>query len=363
MSPTLCFLLLGVALLAGCPGQAPLPVASAPRTSVTLRILVVNDPPLVEAVNRLRGEWSERSGGELIATGTSWKDLSSAKNIDADLVIFPSRYLGEFCTRDWLRPVRANVLESNDVKAIDFFPIIRNELIKWGGEVLALPLGVGHSALDSAAPSTPPVVALLALAAPHAISNDRIGVLFDTETMKPRITEPAFVDALVELAARKTSDAPIKTDSQLPVLGYADRLAAVTLSTRNAASAFRLLEWLAHPDTSAQFARVGTEQLPARRSLASSAAWYEPNLSASDRADRGKSLDKALSGQQYLLVPRIPAIDDYLAALSDAIDATDKSSAAAALQNVARRWEQITDAHGRDKQRDAYLKELNIADK
>ena len=33
------------------------------RPSVALRILVVNDIPLAEAVGRLRGEWAERTGG------------------------------------------------------------------------------------------------------------------------------------------------------------------------------------------------------------------------------------------------------------------------------------------------------------
>src|SRR5688500_6989207 len=40
-----------------------------------------------------------------------------------------------------------------------------------------------------------PAISLFLEAAPKAVSNDRIGALFDPETMKPRITHPPFVDA------------------------------------------------------------------------------------------------------------------------------------------------------------------------
>jgi len=328
-----------------------------------LRVLVVNEPELVEAVNRLRGEWAERSGGELTAAASTWRELSVGKSIDADLVIFPSRYLGELCVRGWLRPVRPSVLEREQLNAADLFPLVRNELVRWGGQVMAVPLGIDPTALGQIADSAPGIT-LLSLAAPNAISNDRIGVLFDTETMKPRITEPAFMEALAKLAAGE-GDSEFTTPNDhthIPVLGYGDRLAAVTSTSHNAASAFKLLEWLAQADTSTQLARAGVRQLPTRRSFASAAAWHDPALGASERAERGKALNASLSGEQSLVVPRIPAIDEYLAALDDAVKAvvTEKTAPRDALQIAADRWEKITDAHGRDKQRDAYQKHLGI---
>src|SRR5262245_50562652 len=89
--------------------------SSKPRPSVTLRVLVVNEPQLTKAIERLRGEWAERSGGELEGTDTTWPDLAKGDAIDADLVVFPSRYLGEMCARGWLRPVRQSVLDSREV--------------------------------------------------------------------------------------------------------------------------------------------------------------------------------------------------------------------------------------------------------
>src|ERR1700760_3684079 len=84
-------LLIALASFAGCPkadqsqpNQQPKPSDAPPatRASVALRVLVVNDPPLVEAINRLRGEWAERSGGELNAVPAKWADVSQAKSID-----------------------------------------------------------------------------------------------------------------------------------------------------------------------------------------------------------------------------------------------------------------------------------------
>ena len=92
-----------------------------PRASVALRVLVVNEPGVAEAINRLRGEWAERSGGELSATSSDWKEVAGAKSIEADVVVFPSRYLGELCTRGWLQPVRSSVLESDDVQRRTMF--------------------------------------------------------------------------------------------------------------------------------------------------------------------------------------------------------------------------------------------------
>lgn len=362
------FVVLLLLLTSGCPKPQSSPTEPAtskpaePRASVALRVLVVNEPELVDAINRLRGEWAERSGGELTVTGSTWQDLGAAKSLDGDVVVFPSRYLGEMCTRNWLRPVRASVLENEKFNAADIFPLVRTELIKWGGQVMALPLGIDPSVITP--PAEPSAIALLALAAPNAISNERIGVLFDVETMKPRITEPAIVDALTQLVEKKgTATLPDKPAP--PVLGNNDRLIGVSASSRNAASAFDLAQWLSQADTSTQFARVGHAVLPARISLATSPSWFAADLSSSARSDGSKALIAGLTGETALVIPRIPGIDDYLAALDEAVkSAVDgKMPPAEALQKAADKWEQITEARGREAQRDAYQKHLGISGK
>jgi len=367
MSPCLRCLLVGATFaLTGCPrAETPPRAPTTPRPSVALRVLVVNEPGVAEALNRLHGEWAERSRGEVTATHRSWKEVAAANSIDADAIVFPSRYLGELCVRGWLRPVRPNVLESEEFNADDLFPLVRRELIKWGGEVMSLPLG-----LDVAIPGLPlpnhPGIRLLAQAAPALVAGEREGVLFAPASMKPQIDEPPFIAALSRLAESKDAKADTETDSAqaIAVFGFDDRLVAVTTASRNGASAFKLIAWLASAETSAQLATPGDRLLPVRRSLASSATWYGESLNTSQRSELANKLDAAMSGEKCILVPRIPAIDEYMTALDKAVESASskKVDAIAALQHAAERWEQITDSHGHEKQRKAYWKHLGIGD-
>src|SRR6478609_2586722 len=72
-------------LPAGCPhgkqaeSEPAKMEAGAPRASVALRVLVVNEPGVAEVINRLRGEWAERSGGEISVVLRDWKEVAGAK--------------------------------------------------------------------------------------------------------------------------------------------------------------------------------------------------------------------------------------------------------------------------------------------
>jgi hypothetical protein len=327
-----------------------------------LRVLVVNEPAVAEAINRLRGEWAERSGGQLSASVNEWKDVAKAKNLDADVVIFPSRYLGELCTRGWLQPVRTSVLEGDTFNASDVFPLVRREVMRWGDEAMALPMGI-QLILPGAADAAHPGLSLLALAAPTAVVNEHEGVLFDPQTMKPRIADPVFVEALERLGNGETAKQSSRDDAKtITVLGFSDRMIGVASASRNGASAFQLIAWLASPDISTQLATAGERMMPVRKSLVSSPAWARSAKPAGAQSDSAKTVEAALSAEQCLLVPRIPGIDEYLAALDEAVKSApkDKAAAEAALKKVADEWEQITNAHGRDAQRKAYLKHLGI---
>jgi multiple sugar transport system substrate-binding protein len=457
-------------------------IAAEPKANVALRVLVVNDLPLSEAIGRLKGEWAERFDGSLTVDVKAWADLADAKSLDADLIVFPTRYLGELCTRGWLRPVRAGVLEGKSLDVDDIFPLARRELVTWGGYVMALPLGVdvpvmsyrtdfytGSTKLPDTWSSylkplvedrgkweraTEPYarvpltwepwrswggVMLLARAAAYGIRPDDRSLLFDATTMKPRITEPPFVRALDELQQLATDEALLQREPsteverkaidprmascatakgephrlaiglppaghrqfteehvqpifpgsdrigwtqlpgadevyhasskdwekqakphRVPVLGVGDRLVAVTASSKNAASAFKLLGWLASAEISTQLAAVGDRTMPVRGSLASSAAWYDPTVNASERADLAKVLQASLSHEEYFIVPRIPGVDEYMLALDEAVEDVifEKAEPAAALEKAAKHWELVTERLGRDAQRNAYLKHL-----
>ena len=231
-----------------------------------------------------------RAIGAVPATG---RTLLRRKRSTPTSSSFPSRYLGELCTRDWLRPVRRACWKTKSSTAADIFPLVRNELIRWGGETMALPLGVDPSAITpSLKPrrqspcSRPP--------RPNAISNERSACLFDAETMKPRITEPAFVDALSQTRPRFRRSGRRRgfelRQPSIPVLGYNDRLVAVTASSRNAASAFKLARngWLCRT-RARNSPRVGGSLARHRGDRSHRpASWYEP-VARHERASAAKS--------------------------------------------------------------------------
>lgn len=351
-------------LLVGCPHQqSPPATPETPRASVALRVIVVNDPEVAEAINRLRGEWTERSAGELNVTAKSWAHIATAKNLDADVVIFPSRYLGTLCARDWLRPIRSGVIESNHIDADSIYPLVRRTLIKWDGETMALPLGIDPHLFTKPGPAHP-AIELLAQVAPAIVAAQHDGMFFNPQTMKPRIADSEFVDALQHLVAPRAPNATPAPESSesVPILGLNDRLVAATSSSRNGASAFKLIAWLFSPDISAQLANVGDQLTSPRKPLASVQNPANASGGESDHHSLAEQTAAALSGDQSVVLPAIPGIDDYLTALDAAVKAAidGKLSPQAALETAAKRWEQITDELGRNTQRQAYLKHLGI---
>jgi hypothetical protein len=209
-----------------------------------------------------------------------------------------------------------------------------------------------------------PGLGFLALAAPNVVSNAREGALFDPQTMKPRITDQVFVDAL-QRYTRPESLEPTPENSGkhiVPLLGFADRLIGVNSASRNVASAFKLAAWLASADMSRQLETSGAQMLPVRQSLAATSSQRKTVQRPGELTETAKTIEEALNADECLLVPRIPGVTAYLVALDKAARTlpADKAAAEAALQKVAERWEQITDAHGREAQRRAYLKHLQI---
>jgi multiple sugar transport system substrate-binding protein len=224
-----------VSLLVGC-GERPAateivaPPNAVTRPSVALRVLVVNDAALAAAINRLRGEWTEREDGTLAAESKPWGDIQSSKAIDADLIVFSARYLGELAER--VRPIRERVAKGELYDADDVLPLARDKLAMYGGRLLAFPIGVQVPLVSyrddwlqrggdnppttwheyrelvervgEAPPMWPPrdsiehwpAIMLLARAAAYACHPRQESPLFDPQTMQPRIADPPFEKAL-----------------------------------------------------------------------------------------------------------------------------------------------------------------------
>ena len=195
------------------------------RASVTLRLAVVNDAHLADAIRRLRGEWAELSGGELVVDAISDNPFGENDSLEADLVIFASRHLGQYCEEQLLRPVRAGILANEALAFDDIYPATREREIVYGRQVLALPIGcptpllvvdesedaiVAWGDLDPSrgcrvrgieSDRLAAAYQFLARAACYAIHPAREAVLFDPVTLKPRLAEPPFVLAMDQTIA------------------------------------------------------------------------------------------------------------------------------------------------------------------
>jgi len=429
-----------VTLALGCQKPTPQGTTSvAPRQAASkLSILVVNDPPLAAGIKLLRGEWAERSGGQLeIAEGTV-QQLLDASELTADLILYPSRYVGTLVGHEWLRPVRKSVLESDEVALDDMFPLIRNTILPYGDQVFALSLGepplmlAGNVAQEAASQENgstwekvdfrltdrystlkyPRAVELLVRGTAYAQHRNRIAGWFDVETMQPTIASPPFVRAfermiqnekltaesqasiswpaaLREHSSVLSAEEPIafallpnaeqvynplrniwdKNEEGKPIafLGFAGRSVSVAKSTRNSASAFKLLRWLVSEKIATQLSPRSEATVWFRKSQAVKAKrWLAKRWLAKSGADDATvvAITKLLASSSYFLLPRIPGIDEYLKALEEALPPPKKTSKGLspeeALREAVEEWNKLTDRYGRDRQRVAYRKHLGL---
>lgn len=440
--------LLAIATALGCGGSSPPPTAPqaeplTPPPAVTLTIQVAGDVNLAEGLRLLRGEWKARSGGELKVDSVSLEELLDAERLDGDVILFPSRLLGTLVERGDLRPLRASNLNSPEFGLNDVYPAIRNGEMKFGGQVYAFPLGspplltfrqLPADGTASTPPSTAKVIPTDGLAAANALILQALGhtesyrrseALFDPADMKPRIADPQFVRALVEVTSANAKSAgqpplgfaeamklvgdgessstlgwPSALDeefaaadgvaprdveftavtppnevysqsrqtweketnpSPVALLGFEGRLVAVTTATRNAVPAFQLAQWLTAGDVAVVLSSRSNGTLWYRASQAgASSKWMKGLEVAKGGEPVTKVVAAALASDAPVLIPRVPAIDEYLNVLADAVRTApaDEAAAKIALDAAGGKWEEITNRFGRDRQAAAYRRHL-----
>ncbi|MEO0530161.1 MAG: hypothetical protein AAF266_06225 [Planctomycetota bacterium] len=376
--------------------------SALPRAAVTLKIAVVNDEPLRRAIDRLRGEWKTLTDGEVETVAASL-DASS----DADLIVFPSRAIGELCEADVLRPMRDGVLRSESLRFDDFLPLIRDHEIVYGQQTMALPIGCptpvmlvadpeGPSSLKASDDDVELGLAYLAWAAPHAVHRSRVATLFDPDDFTPRLDEPPFVRALelfvdavggggdrVVWPQRETplpegvsvtrfpgadeafaplSDAWESTGGEraATLIASSGRLIGVTTASRNAATAFRYAAWLVGPDNARMLSTASNNVANCRGSLARAAdRWFDTEDREAGKAFADESAE-ALRESRFLFAPRLPAADEYLAALGACVRSAIKGQPAPeALAEATAEWSAISDRQGIEAQREAYFRSIN----
>jgi len=251
-------ILLVLALLVlscGCPTKDDVPPpAPKPREAPKpLRLLVVDDPGLAEAVGR---QWRARAEGEIEVRQVTTEELldKRRRRLGADAVVYPSGLIGELAERQLIVSIADDVVNDKGESGPrfarrDIFELIRQREITWGEQVYAVPLGsptlvllyrqdifeelgldppaswaeyqqlasrlsrredLGeaapsegtpwHGAIEPLGPGWAGHV-LLARAAVYTRHRSYLSTLFDLDTMDPMIATPPFVRALEELVA------------------------------------------------------------------------------------------------------------------------------------------------------------------
>lgn len=461
-------LLCALLLFASCsekPSQSAKSEPGRPRprqsaASVTLRVAVAEDAALAEAIERLRGEWQELGGtqvqisqiehSELLSDAAEEENLQNEeKRPQADLVIFASRYLGHLCEEHRLRPLRTSTLRSETLSVDDILPTVRETVMTYGGQPMALPIGCPVPLLLSEQKEGVPAVGtwqqlpadsasyvlssatenltwaylLLARAACYAQHPSRDAILFDPDSMKPRLDSPPFVRALVEMKEMATADRLVVSDSvaaylkhgeltalfwpsrpksdpnvtqtqrsettmvaplpgtdlvwnpipeeweavtsapqRVTLLGTSGRLIGVSSNSRNAAAAFRLAAWLAGKQNARQLSTASPNVAACRNSLlVGGDDWLGYGLPGFGQGV-SRAIGESLANRRRFIVPRLVRVDEYLDSLGAAVRtaASDDSPPEVLLQRACDDWEKLTDAVGRDRQRRAYLRHLGV---
>lgn len=254
-----------MAFASGCFDRAANePKASGrPLEGVQLKLAIVDDAGLVEAVNAVRGEWTAQSGAELTVEPLARDALAGAERLPADAVIAPAAELGPSAERGLIVPLPQQTSFQRDKVAGwgDLFDLLRTNEVVWGDKVCGIPFGspvfvvycrkdllnrLGLSppkdwreferaaaALSERAATSDseskraewsgvvlPLapgwagLTLIARAAPAAKGRSNYSSLFDVNTFEPLIAGPPFVEALEEMAAavKKNPEPSLRAD-------------------------------------------------------------------------------------------------------------------------------------------------------
>lgn len=150
---------------------------------------------------------------------------------------------------------------------------------------------------------------------------------------------------------------------RVPLVGSATMLASVTREARRAGAAEHFVACLSQGDAALEIATAGASAAPFRKAhLRHPQPWVEKLLPTAATNDF-VALARATQASGLVLVPlRIPGAREYHAALDDAVRAAARGEVEPdeALQNAAAQFEAITESHGRQQQRLAYLHSLGL---
>lgn len=117
--------------------------AAAPPRQFTVRVLVVDDPGMAQAIENLAAEWQARSGGKLSLAQGTISALGEADSLASrpDAVIYPSAAIGTLMTRKALAPLPPEFARHGELAWSDTFELLQVAETAWGQSTVAIPFG------------------------------------------------------------------------------------------------------------------------------------------------------------------------------------------------------------------------------
>jgi ABC-type glycerol-3-phosphate transport system substrate-binding protein len=402
-------------------------------SAVPLRLWIVSE---VSDLSRVERQWRTGSDQPLEIRALSMPEFLAERTSECDVVVFPSRALGELIEREWViklpgaltKPARADDSET-------VTPAAWQKSVVYNGDVWGIPLGasipvaivstneLSKSLLDggwdelleklevtgsksiqidaSSVDRDALVDRFLAIAGGLIERSPDYGLLFELQTMKPRLAEPEFVRA-AEILVRLASQSPDNDSGGVSVVGNFSKswawlsaqsthavaivapsmiaaevasqsggqavriasgsvawntgsglMASMSANCRQSTRAISLLRWLGQSETRQALVplMLGMES-SAPISGVDSTAWQAISLA------REMATTERVSNEL-----RFPRAEDYRSALADGLleIITGKKTAIDALSATGKVWQSLTDARGRVVKRSEYERSLGLA--
>ena len=150
---------------------------------------------------------------------------------------------------------------------------------------------------------------------------------------------------------------------RVPLLATTGRMGVISQKSSHPQAAAQLLTWLSGSELNPPLSTRSFRTTFYRKSqLRSPRRWVEAEMSLDSAFVYRDAVERAFGRQQWVFALRIPGRAEYLSALDEAVNqAVSKGkSPRRALRAAAGRWRVITEKHGKETQRRAYRKSLEL---
>jgi hypothetical protein len=128
--------------LVGCTPRSETRAPGPPlSTGEKLKLAIVDDPALVGAIGKLKGEWHGQTGGDFEVVPITPAEVSAGKPLLWDAVICHCAQLGELAEGNRILPVPKDLIDGRQTGWGEVFSLLRVREAAWGNRVMAVPFG------------------------------------------------------------------------------------------------------------------------------------------------------------------------------------------------------------------------------